>query len=128
LKKSQTNFTVSDGTLDYRWFLFSFFQTAEEYGFGVNHKIILDLMPYYTELREENQVIDITDDLTGMPHADARGRIHMYINESGHMDAYEQNVESTQSDDGNRILYRFVAGRELTENEQVELFVNYLGK
>mmetsp|Transcript_32065 Transcript_32065/g.78101 ORF Transcript_32065/g.78101 Transcript_32065/m.78101 type:complete len:819 (-) Transcript_32065:233-2689(-) len=104
---------------------FIFSNKPEEYGFGVDGPMVT-LLPYYIkdEPVSEDQVLDITDDLTGLPHAEARKKIYMYINECGHSKQYGQNTESRPSKDGHSINYSFIT-RSMTKNEQVELLVDW---
>ena len=100
----------------------SFYKTAEEYGYDVDSSILTSL-PYYIEPVYEDQVLDITDDFTGLPHSEARKKIYMYINECGHSKQYVQNVHSEQNE-GHAINYSFIAS-PMMKNEQVELLVDW---
>jgi hypothetical protein len=55
-----------------------------EWCFGVEEKLF----------RREEQIIDITDDLTGKPHDIAQSNLCMYVNEVGHDKSLTQTVNS----------------------------------
>ena len=75
----------------------------------------------------EPQMIDVTDDETGLPHEIAKANIPMYINEVGYDLANKQTVFCTSADNGRRADYTvaFWDGLSLKNGSKVELLVNY---
>jgi hypothetical protein len=69
------------------------------------------------------QMVDITDDLTGEPHEIAQQHLPMYVNEVGHADL-EETVHACEEND-RVIKYFFVVRKPMKKGEELELFVNY---
>eukprot|EP00977_Amphora_coffeiformis_P006346 scaffold1353_cov161-Amphora_coffeaeformis.AAC.18 len=78
-------------------------------------------------LEGEAQMIDITDDVTGLPHKIARAHIPMYVNEVGHDLANKQTVFCTSSHNGMNANYHVALydGLSLSNGSKVELLSNY---
>ena len=69
-------------------------------------------------------MIDITDDIDGDPHADARKHIPMYVNEVGHTKAYKKNVLiGAGGADG--VHYYAMIDKTMKKGDTVELLCNY---
>eukprot|EP00980_Cylindrotheca_fusiformis_P020053 scaffold7139_cov115-Cylindrotheca_fusiformis.AAC.3 len=98
-------------TFDVKAFVFS--TIPNEWAFGVNEK-----------LHGREQVIDITDDMTGDPHTYACGNIPMYVNEVGHDRSLRQTVHALLDDD--RTVQYFIAIEEpMKKGDTIELLVAY---
>ena len=76
------------------------------------------------EINGSTQAIDITDDLTGTPHENARKEIPMYVNEVGHGNEYTQNTFVRELDE-RTVHYFFRTPRELQGGDSIELLTNY---
>ena len=72
-------------------------------------------------------MIDITDDVTGLPHEIAKAHIPMYVNEVGHDLANKQTIFCTSSDNGRNANYMIALydGLSLSNGSKVELLSNY---
>lgn len=75
-------------------------------------------------LGDSAQIIDITDDATGLPHSFAQGNIPMYVNEVGHDPGLEQNVLIGDVDD-RTAKYFYRSDKQLLKGDTVELLTNY---
>lgn len=83
-----------------------------------------------TALNGELQIIDVTDDATGLPHDAAKARIPMYVNEVGHDLENKQTVFSTISEDGRVCHYNIALYDDFSmhEGSTLELLTNYFDK
>jgi hypothetical protein len=84
-----------------------------EYALGVTRKIA-----------GCTQVIDITDDATGMRHEEALARPWSYINEVGHSQNLRPNVYLREKSESS-VYYYLVLTEALKKGETVELLANY---
>lgn len=75
----------------------------------------------------EEQIIDVSDDVTGLPHDIAKANIPMYINEVGYDLTRKQTVFCVVSNNGRNANYSvaFYDGLSLSNGSKVELLVNY---
>ncbi|KAL7568739.1 hypothetical protein ACA910_021732 [Epithemia clementina (nom. ined.)] len=75
----------------------------------------------------EPQVIDISDDVTGLPHDAARQSLPMYVNEVGHGLDRKQNIFAVGDNEERSIEYFFVLpdGMSLQVGDCIELLTNY---
>lgn len=75
------------------------------------------------KLDGELQIIDVTDDVTGLPHHIAKANIPMYVNEVGHSLDNKQTVFSSASDNGRAVNYNVCLhdGLTLGEGSRIEL-------
>jgi hypothetical protein len=105
----------SDRKVDYIYEIKSFIHSEgpANWGFDVPEKY-----------SGRNQLLDITDDLTGEPHANAKREIPMYVNEVGHDTKLVQNVFIRDEND-RTVHYFFRATQSMKGNETVELLTNY---
>ncbi len=83
------------------------------WSFGVPEKIL-----------GREQVIDITDDITGEPHEDARKNLTMYVNEVGHNQSLHETIHALDEDD-RTIKYFLMIDNCLKKGDEMEVFVNY---
>lgn len=74
-----------------------------------------------------DQSIDITDDLTGEPHAVAQANIPMYVNEVGHNPALQATIHACDEEDRN-IKYYLMIKNPMQKGDEIELFVDYKEK
>jgi hypothetical protein len=96
---------------DVKSFIFS--HEPSEWAFGVPDKI-----------SGQNQVIDITDDITGEPTEIAKQNIPMYVNEVGHNKSLKHTVHALQKDD--RTVQYYLKVREpMRAGDTIEVFVDY---
>ena len=86
------------------------------------HFVHIDLRE---DLRGEEQVADITDDTTGVPHGIARQNISMYVNETGGDPGLKQTVFSGQVLD-REVNYYFKTEKPMEKGETIELLISYL--
>jgi hypothetical protein len=86
------------------------------------HFVHIDLRE---DLRGEEQVADITDDTTGIPHGIARQNISMYVNETGGDPELKQTVFSGQVLD-REVNYYFKTEKPMKKGETIELLISYL--
>lgn len=96
---------------DVKNFLFSF--EPGMWSFGVPEKIL-----------GRDQVIDITDDLTGEPHEEARRNLTMYVNEVGHNHSLRESIHALDEDD-RTITYFLMIDNCMKKGDEMEVFVNY---
>ena len=78
------------------------------------------------ELNGLNQVVDFTDDTTGLPHAAARANTAMYVNECGHDVDLVENVCSLGP--CRSVSYYIYIDEPMQAGETRELLINYKGK
>mmetsp|Transcript_34531 Transcript_34531/g.49048 ORF Transcript_34531/g.49048 Transcript_34531/m.49048 type:complete len:758 (+) Transcript_34531:2-2275(+) len=71
-----------------------------------------------------DQIIDITDDVTGAPHSEACSHIPKYVNEVGHNTDLVQNVESREGD-GRTVEYFLNITNPMKPGDKVELLTDY---
>jgi hypothetical protein len=76
-------------------------------------------------LHGQEQMIDITDDLTGEPSEEAKQQIPMYVNEVGHNPSYKQNVIATDDASSRTVKYFIKIEEPMKKNDTVELLVDY---
>ena len=95
---------------------FVFRGEPSEWGFEVDEK---------TE-EGDIQVVDITDDSTGMPHTDAQNHIPMHVNETGGDETLVENIFPGQKN-GRDVHYYFKSSEPISPGQTVELLVNYQG-
>jgi hypothetical protein len=100
---------------------FIFWGEPEEWCFPASESSNATLTDAATATDE--MMIDITDDCTGSPHAEAQKHIPMYINEYGSTD-YEQNVISRFAPDGT-VHYLFSPSEPLLVGTSYELLTHY---
>jgi hypothetical protein len=103
-RKSQEGF-------DLKSFIFS--QEPSEWGFGVSEAFC-----------ESDQIIDITDDLTGKPSELAEQNIPMYVNEVGHDNNLKHTVHSRENND-RTVEYYLKIDTPMKQGDTTEIFVDY---
>jgi len=69
-------------------------------------------------------MLDITDDITGDTHREARENISMYVNEVGHSPDLKMNVTPREDEDGN-VHYFLDLEDPMAVGETIELLVDY---
>lgn len=77
----------------------------------------------YAFTASESNVIDITDDVNGLPHRAAKESICTYVNEVGYSKELEKNVRHKESD--GTMCYYFVPSRAMQPGDEVELLADY---
>ena len=98
---------------DLKNFIFS--NEVSEWGFDV-----------IENLNGHEQVADVTDDSTGMPHDVTKQNIAMYVNETGGDPGLEQTVWSGQVLD-REVNYYFQTEKPMKKGETIELLISYFG-
>jgi len=98
---------------DIKNFIFS--NEVSEWGFDVRE-----------DLKGDEQVADVTDDTTGMPHHIATQNISMYVNETGGDPELKQTVFSGQVLD-REVNYYFKTEEPMKKGETIELLISYFG-
>ena len=98
---------------DLKNFIFS--NETSEWGFDVCE-----------DLNGHEQVADVTDDTTGMPHRIAKQNVSMYVNETGGDLALKQTVWSGQVCD-REVNYYFKTEKAMKKGETIELLISYFG-
>jgi hypothetical protein len=78
-------------------------------------------------LNGQQQMVDITDDVTGEPHKSACEHIPMYVNEVGHDKTLIQSVHALLSNDDRSVLYYIAIAEPLRQGDTIELLVAYKG-
>ena len=76
------------------------------------------------DLKGDEQVADVTDDTTGMPHHVAKQNISMYVNETGGDPELKQTVFSGQPLD-REVNYYFKTEKSMKKGETIELLISY---
>jgi hypothetical protein len=94
---------------------FVFSNEVSEWGFDV-----------VEDLNGHEQVADVTDDTTGMPHCVAKQNISMYVNETGGDPDLKQTVWSGQVFD-REVNYFFKTEKPMEKGETIELLISYFG-
>jgi len=98
---------------DLKNFIFS--NEVSEWGFDV-----------IENLNGHEQVADVTDDSTGMPHDVTKQNIAMYVNETGGDPGLKQTVWSGQVLD-REVNYYFQTEKPMKKGETIELLISYFG-
>jgi hypothetical protein len=78
-------------------------------------------------LNGQQQMVDITDDVTGEPHKSACEHIPMYVNEVGHDNTLIQTVHALLSNDDRSVLYYIAIAEPMRQGDTIELLVAYKG-
>ena len=78
------------------------------------------------DLNGHEQVADVTDDTTGMPHYVAKQNVSMYVNETGGDPELKQTVWSGQVFD-REVNYYFETEKPMKKGETIELLISYFG-
>jgi hypothetical protein len=99
---------------DVKGFIFS--SIPNEWCFGVEES-----------LNGQQQMVDITDDVTGEPHKSACEHIPMYVNEVGHDNTLTQTVHALLSNDERSVLYYIAIAEPMRQGDTIELLVAYKG-
>eukprot|EP00529_Nitzschia_sp_RCC80_P002486 CAMPEP_0113495608 /NCGR_PEP_ID=MMETSP0014_2-20120614/29697_1 /TAXON_ID=2857 /ORGANISM="Nitzschia sp." /LENGTH=2073 /DNA_ID=CAMNT_0000389511 /DNA_START=205 /DNA_END=6426 /DNA_ORIENTATION=- /assembly_acc=CAM_ASM_000159 len=109
-------FRESDRKIWWHYELKNFLFRGEpsEWGFEVEEK---------TE-EGDIQVVDITDDSTGMPHGIAQSNIPMHVNETGGDETLVENIFPGQKN-GCDVHYYFKSSVPISPGQTIELLVNY---
>ena len=94
---------------------FVFSNETSEWGFDI-----------VEDLNGEEQVADVTDDSTGMPHHVAKQNISMYVNETGGNPELKQTVWSKQVLD-REVNYFFKTEKAMKKGETIEVLISYFG-
>ncbi len=76
------------------------------------------------DLNGIDQVADVTDDTTGMPHAVTEQNVPMYVNETGGDPTLKQTVWSGQVHD-REVNYYFQTETPMKKGETIELLISY---
>lgn len=92
---------------------FVFSNEVSEWGFDVEE-----------DLNGRNQVADVTDDTTGMPHHVTTQNICMYVNETGGDPTLKQTIWSGQFCD-REVNYYFKTETPMKKGETIELLISY---
>lgn len=98
---------------DLKNFIFS--NEVSEWGFAV-----------VEDLNGHEQVADVTDDTTGMPHDITKQNICMYVNETGGDPELKQTVWSDQVLD-REVNYYFKTDKPMKKGDTIELLISYFG-
>lgn len=94
---------------------FVFSNEVSEWGFDV-----------IEDLNWHDQVADVTDDTTGMPHYITKQNVSMYVNETGGDPELKQTVWSGQVLD-REVNYYFKTETPMKKGETIELLISYFG-
>ena len=96
---------------DLKNFIFS--NEVSEWGFDI-----------VEDLNGSDQVADVTDDATGMPHEVTKQNVAMYVNETGGDPALKQTVWSGQVNE-REVNYFFQTETSMEKGATIELLISY---